>query len=94
MESLIVKQIAGRLSGLGIDAARRTFGTYNKRAIEFKVVRPFGDNGKEAENWSQNLLHPYKGNVSLIGDALKLLDLNNYRHKCLFAICFEPIHPR
>ena len=58
-------------------------------AIEFKVVRPFGDNGKEAENWSQNLLHPYKGNVSLIGDALKLLDLNNYRHKCLFAICFE-----
>jgi hypothetical protein len=31
-------------------------------AIEFKIARPFGDNGKEAENWSVNLLHPYPGN--------------------------------
>ncbi len=29
-------------------------------ALEFKLARPFGDNGKEAENWSQNLLHPYR----------------------------------
>ncbi|MBI3803842.1 MAG: hypothetical protein HY282_08785 [Nitrospirae bacterium] len=43
--------------------------------IEFKIARPFGDNGKQAENWSVNLLHPYPGNVSLIGDALKLRDL-------------------
>src|SRR5690242_21291732 len=28
-------------------------------ALEFKLARPFGDNGKEAENWSVNLLHPY-----------------------------------
>src|SRR5947208_3135608 len=41
-------------------------------AMEFKIVRPFGDNAKEAENWSVNLLHPYAGNVSLIGDCLKL----------------------
>src|SRR6058998_405930 len=33
---------------------------------------PFGDNGKEAENWSVNLLHPYEGNVSTIGDCCKL----------------------
>ncbi len=33
-------------------------------AIEFKITRPFGDNGKEAENWSVNLLHPYPGNLS------------------------------
>jgi hypothetical protein len=26
-------------------------------AIEVKITRPFGDNGKEAENWSVNLLH-------------------------------------
>mgnify|MGYP007135509131 CR=1 FL=1 len=38
-------------------------------ALEFKIVRPFGDNGKEAENWSVNLLHPYSGNISAIGDA-------------------------
>ena len=30
----------------------------NEWAIEFKITRPFGDNGKEAENWSVNLLHP------------------------------------
>jgi len=28
--------------------------------IEFKLARPFGDNGKQAENWSVNLLHPYE----------------------------------
>jgi hypothetical protein len=27
-------------------------------AVEVKLARPFGDNGKEAENWSVNLLHP------------------------------------
>lgn len=36
----------------------------NRWALEFKIVRPFGDNGIEAERWSQNLLHPYPGNVS------------------------------
>lgn len=41
-------------------------------ALEFKIVRPFGDNGLEAENWSVNLLHPYPGNTSLFGDCLKL----------------------
>ncbi len=28
-------------------------------AVEFKLARPFGDNGNQAENWSVNLLHPY-----------------------------------
>src|SRR5262245_20252778 len=37
-------------------------------ALEFKLARPFGDNGKQAENWSVNLLHPYPGNVSVVGD--------------------------
>src|ERR1044071_1493718 len=40
--------------------------------LEFKVARPFGDNGREAENWSVNLLHPYEGHVSAIGDCMKL----------------------
>jgi len=34
--------------------------------MEFKIIRPFGDNGSEAENWSVNLLHPYEGNVSAL----------------------------
>jgi hypothetical protein len=59
-------------------------------AIEFKIVRPFGDNGKEAENWTVNLLHPYPGNASLIGDALKLIGLpKKYQHKCLFVLGYE-----
>ena len=41
----------------------------NEWAIEFKITRPFGDNDKEAEDWSVNLLHPYPGNVSTIGDC-------------------------
>jgi hypothetical protein len=44
----------------------------NEWAMEFKITRPFGDNDKEAENWSVNLLHPYPGNVSSIGDCYKL----------------------
>jgi hypothetical protein len=44
-------------------------------ALEFKIVRPFGDNGKEAENWSVNLLHPYPGCVSAIGDAFGLMEI-------------------
>ena len=30
-------------------------------AVEFKIARPFGNNGRPAEHWSENLLHPYKG---------------------------------
>jgi hypothetical protein len=41
-------------------------------AIEFKLIRPFGDNGVEAEHWSENILHPYPGNTSSIGDCIKL----------------------
>ena len=43
-------------------------------AIEFKLLRPFGDNGVEAEHWSENVLHPYPGNVSSIGDCIKLIE--------------------
>ncbi len=41
-------------------------------ALELKLIRPFGDNGIEAEHWSENILHPYSGNVSAVGDAMKL----------------------
>ncbi|PYL10289.1 MAG: hypothetical protein DME33_01675, partial [Verrucomicrobia bacterium] len=37
-------------------------------ALEFKIVRPFGDNGRPAEHWSENILHPYPGNTSSLGD--------------------------
>ena len=65
----------------------------NEWAIEFKITRPYGDNGKEAENWSVNLLHPYRGNVSAIGDCYKLLDLKCLERKAVVVIGYEHSHP-
>ncbi len=96
-EPQIVGVIAKRLSALGIPSqTKRTpdLDIQHQWAIEFKIVRPFGDNGKEAENWSVNMLHPYQGNVSLIGDAIKLAQLNNYPNKGLFVIGFEHNPPK
>ncbi|MEN6292039.1 MAG: hypothetical protein ABFD07_08525 [Methanobacterium sp.] len=91
-EPQIVSTIAQRLSMKGIQAkTKRTpdLDIQNQWLIEFKIVRPYGDNGKEAENWSVNMLHPYSGNVSLIGDAIKLTSLNSLSRKGLFVIGYE-----
>ena len=96
-EPQIVREIAGRLTQRGIPAATKRapdMAMQGSWGLEFKVVRPFGDNGKEAENWSVNLLHPYEGNVSLIGDAIKMLQLADYDNKCLVAIAYEHDSPR
>ncbi len=57
--------------------------------VEFKIARPFGDNGEEAENWSVNLLHPYPGNVSSIGDCLKLLEAEGVERRAVVVIGYE-----
>jgi len=91
-EPQIVNAIASRLNMLDIPAKTRRTPDLEigyQWGIEFKIVRPFGDNGKEAENWTVNLLHPYPGNVSLIWDAIKLIDLANYQQKGLFIIGYE-----
>jgi len=66
----------------------------NQWAFEFKIIRPFGDNGKEAEHWSQNLLHPYEGNVSSIGDAIKLINSDLIERKGIIAITYEHDPPK
>jgi hypothetical protein len=43
-------------------------------ALEFKMIRPFGDNGRVMEHWSENALHPFPGNISLVGDCFKLVE--------------------
>ena len=63
-------------------------------ALEFKVARPFGDNGNEAEDWSVNLLHPYAGNVSLVGDCLKLQKLDGTERKAAVVVGYEHTPPR
>lgn len=63
-------------------------------ALEFKLVRPFGDNGKEAEHWSENILHPYPGNVSSIGDCLKLAQCGFGERKAVIVFGYEHIPPQ
>lgn len=63
-------------------------------AIEFKLARPFGDNNKEAENWSVNLLHPYPGNVSTIGDCYKLSKYEGTERRAVAVIGYEHTPPK
>src|SRR5216683_2865564 len=58
----------------------------NEWALEFKITRPYGDNDLEAENRSVNLLHPYAGNVSTIGDCYKLASLDCAERKAVVVI--------
>jgi hypothetical protein len=62
-------------------------------ALEFNIARPFGDNGRQAENWSVNLLHPYEGNVSAIGDCLRLLGLSVPERKAVVVVGYEHTPP-
>lgn len=94
-EPQLVKLIANRLSVLSAYSGRAK----SKRtpdllitgswALEFKIARPFGDNGLQAENWSVNLLHPYPGNVSVFGDCLKLAHWSGPERRAAVVIGFE-----
>ena len=61
--------------------------------IEFKLLRPFGDNGAEAEHWSENALHPYQGNVSSIGDSIKLIESGFPERKAIVIFSYEHSPP-
>ena len=58
-------------------------------ALEFKIVRPFGDNGRHAEHWSENILHPYPGNTSSLGDCMKLLQSGLPERKGIIVFGYE-----
>lgn len=94
-EPQLVKLVADYLNRLpkyhGTVCTRRTPDLLIPKewAVEFKIARPFGDNGKVAENWSVNLLHPYAGNVSTIGDCYKLLGLSGPERKAVAVIGYE-----
>jgi hypothetical protein len=63
-------------------------------AVECKLIRPFGDNGVEAEHWSENVLHPYSGNVSSVGDAIKLNESGFAERKGILVFGYEHLPPR
>ena len=96
-EPLLVSQIALRLTSQGIPArttetpADIDMDVQGTWALEFKTVRPYRNDDKPApaEHWSQNLLHPYEGSTSLMGDAIKLLKLDGYPQKGLVAVGYE-----
>ena len=96
-EPQLVRLIATHLNGLpqfhGTVLTKRTPDLLvpGEWAIEFKITRPYGDNGKEAENWSVNLLHPYEGNVSTIGDCYKLAKLETPERKAVVVIGYEHV---
>lgn len=58
-------------------------------AVELKIIRPFGDNGKPAEHWSENVLHPYPGNTSSLGDCMKLLESALPERKAVVIFGYE-----
>ncbi len=99
-EPQLVRAIVDRLNQTTVYAGR----TKTKRcpdllidgawALEIKLARPFGDNGKEAENWSVNLLHPYEGNISVVGDCIKLRGLGVGERKAVVVIGYEHTPPR
>lgn len=62
-------------------------------AVEFKLIRPFGDNGREAEHWSENAVHPYPGNVSAVGDCLKLRGVDFGVARAVVIYGFEHAEP-
>jgi hypothetical protein len=63
-------------------------------AVEIKLARPFGDNGKPAERWSENLLYPYPGNTSSLGDCLKLLGSGFAERKAILVVGYEHTPPK
>ena len=99
-EPQLLRLVADGLNGLtayhGTVATKRTpdLLVRGQWALEFKIARPFGDNGKPAENWSVNLLHPYEGNVSAIGDCFKLLGLRGPERRAVVVIGYEHTPPR
>ena len=96
----LVRLIAEHLNTLPkFDAAIRTQRTPdllvpNEWAIEFKIVRPYGDNGEPAQHWSVNMLHPYEGNESSIGDCYKLLEFDCGERKAIAIVVYEHAQPR
>src|SRR3712207_4794910 len=66
----------------------------NEWAIEFKLLRPFGDNGERADHWSENVLHPYPGNVSSIGDCIKLIESGFSERKAIVVFGYEHSPPQ
>ena len=105
-ERPLVEKIARRLTESGIAAETEAEVDTVKRidmviegqwAIEFKLGRPFRDNGDVEPHWIPKLIYPYEANYesnkndsrSSISDAIKLQKISTVTRKCVFAIGYE-----
>jgi hypothetical protein len=60
-------------------------------AIEFKLLRPLGDNGREnSTQWFSDVVCPLSGNRSAIGDCLKLINSGFAVRKAVVLIAYYP----
>tara|TARA_Y100000991_G_C21905036_1_gene319774 strand:- start:242 stop:823 length:582 start_codon:yes stop_codon:yes gene_type:complete len=64
-----------------------------KLAVEFKLLRPLGNNGKDDDKrWLIKILYPSYGNVSAIGDVLKLKQSGFSEKKVIALLTYFPIN--
>jgi hypothetical protein len=63
-------------------------------AIEFKMIRPYGDNGKESDYWLKNLLFPYHTGKSSISDCIKLKESGRSEQKAIVVFGYEHDPPK
>lgn len=63
-------------------------------ALEIKVARPYGNNGELEGHWIQNVLYPYRGNYSMLGDGMKLRDAEFPGRKAIIVYGFEHPEPQ
>jgi hypothetical protein len=57
------------------------------------MARPYNNNGTIFEHWSENVLHPYEGNTSALGDCLKLLSSGVSERKAVIIFGYERAPP-
>ena len=94
-EPQLVKMVADSLNskapytGLAVTKRHPDLLIRGKWAVEVKIARPYGDNGREAESWSVNLLHPYEGNVSVVGDCFKMLNYSGSERRAVLVVGYE-----
>jgi hypothetical protein len=58
-------------------------------AIEAKMLRPFGDNGKPDDTWLKELLSPYPHDRGVVGDLVKLADSQFAESRMVLVYGFE-----
>ena len=63
-----------------------------KLAVEFKLLRPLGNNGEEnGTDWLSKILYPFHGHKSAIGDVLKLKRSGFSEKKVIALLTYFPI---